>query len=639
MALKDSIGRFSVRKTLRFEITPLGRTADFLCGYVDEDETRAAGLGTMKAVLEAEHLNLVRRVFRSLPDPLPDAAAIRAAFLSDPEYRTLNGANPAAVVDVILERCRCNGWRIPKPLFDLKDWPALFVKWHWHCKGWYALKGEGAVPNVWAGRAKADVERTSPLLRTPKRRKPSRNNWFDHAPFRLMFGNWLTGYGWLKEDFPKARNFILKDGERVLVGVVPRGSRVCPHAMPEPGEDEAAYWLYEESQGVTPRFRPIPRAPIDASAERGALLLFELTGRGLRGSSNPQATLLRALLSEANFAAGALHLDKSAEFHARKGADLALDGKPDHFRQRFAASKVFVTFHVTCNWAFVGVKSRPEAYRNVLKLLETDPSARIIRVRPAKGGYEIVPPDGSGTRFVPTAAARSGHLSGPLARLVTELDAVALFDYAVPKAIRRAVYDKFAYVVRKGTDPFADGGVCRGYQLIDRLYLGDFDEARAQLAAREAVLAKPEEVVAKKPARKAAEGAQDFSAGIFAEGRYLFGFRYTLPGNIRREGTMRADSKDEVYRKLRTVGINAFGVVCRDPSVVGRPLSLPGVEKGSTVFTYTYMTSDGVRHAGEIRADSKDEAYAKLRSVGIKPIRVLAEDESSPALKRFFEKG
>lgn len=51
------------------------------------------------------------------------------------------------------------------------------------------------------------------------------------------------------------------------------------------------------------------------------------------------------------------------------------------------------------------------------------------------------------------------------------------------------------------------------------------------------------------------------------------------------------------------------------------------------------MTSDGVRHAGEIRADSKDEAYAKLRSVGIKPIRVLAEGESSPALKRFFEKG
>ena len=212
--------------------------------------------------------------------------------------------------------------------------------------------------------------------------------------------------------------------------------------------------------------------------------------------------------------------------------------------------------------AFAGVKSRPEAFRNIRKLLESDPTARIVRVRPAKGGYEIVPPDGSGTRFVPTAAARSGHLAGPLARLVTDLDAAVLFDYAIPKPIRRAVYDKLSYVVRKGTDPFADGGVCRGYQLIDRLYLGDLDEARTQLAAR--------------------------------EGRASS--RSTSPG----------------------------------PARVGA---------GATVFTYTYMTSDGVRHAGEIRADSKDEAYAKLRSVGIKPIRVLAEGESTPATKRFFEKG
>ena len=562
MSLKDSIGRFSVRKTLRFEITPLGRTADFLCGYVDEDETRAAGLGTMKAVIEAEHLNLVRRVFGSLPDPLPDAAGIRAAFLSDPEYRTLNGANPTAVVDVIFQRCRNNGWRIPKALYDLKDWPALFVKWHWRCKGWYALKGEGTVPSVWAGRAKADVERTSPLLRTPKQRKPSRNNWFDHSPFRLMFGNWLTGYGWLREDFPKARNFILKDGDRILVGVVPRSSRVCPHAMSEPREGEATYLLYEETQGAAPRFRPIPRTLVDAPVERGALLLFELTGRGLRGSSNPQAALLRALLSEANFAADALHLDKAAEFHARKGADLALDDKPAHFRQRFAESKVFVTFHVTCNRTVAGGKGRPEAFRNIRKLLEADPDAAVIRVRPACGGYSIIPPGGAEPLLVPTAAARSGHLAGRLARLAVDLDAEVLLDYAIPKTIRRAVYDKFAYVVRKGTDPFADGGVCRGYQLVDRLYLGDLEEARTQLAAREGrVSPRPES-----------------------------------PG----------------------------------PARAGA---------GAVVFAYTYMTSDGVRHAGEIRADSKVEAYAKLRRVGIKPIRVLAEGESTPATKRFFEKG
>ena len=42
--LKDAVGRFSVRKTLRFEMLPLGKTADYLAGLLEADEERAAGL-------------------------------------------------------------------------------------------------------------------------------------------------------------------------------------------------------------------------------------------------------------------------------------------------------------------------------------------------------------------------------------------------------------------------------------------------------------------------------------------------------------------------------------------------------------------------------------------------------------------
>ena len=41
-------------------------------------------------------------------------------------------------------------------------------------------------------------------------------------------------------------------------------------------------------------------------------------------------------------------------------------------------------------------------------------------------------------------------------------------------------------------------------------------------------------------------------------------------------------------------------------------------------FDYTYRSPDGQRHAGEIDAPSRDEAFAALRGRGIRPIRVTA---------------
>ncbi len=42
-------------------------------------------------------------------------------------------------------------------------------------------------------------------------------------------------------------------------------------------------------------------------------------------------------------------------------------------------------------------------------------------------------------------------------------------------------------------------------------------------------------------------------------------------------------------------------------------------------FTYTYRSSDGLRHTAEIEAENRDAAFAKVRSeLGIKPIKVTA---------------
>jgi len=43
-------------------------------------------------------------------------------------------------------------------------------------------------------------------------------------------------------------------------------------------------------------------------------------------------------------------------------------------------------------------------------------------------------------------------------------------------------------------------------------------------------------------------------------------------------------------------------------------------------YDYAYKTSDGARHEASIEAPSRDEAFALLRSQGIRPIKVVAAD-------------
>ena len=47
-------------------------------------------------------------------------------------------------------------------------------------------------------------------------------------------------------------------------------------------------------------------------------------------------------------------------------------------------------------------------------------------------------------------------------------------------------------------------------------------------------------------------------------------------------------------------------------------------------FTYTYRSSDGERHTAEIEAESRDAAFAKIRTeLGIKPIKVVAAGDNA----------
>ena len=595
MTLNESIGRFNVRKTLRFEMKPLGKTAETLDAFIAEDEERAFDLHTIKTLIEMEHLALVRRVFNTLPDPLPGYSEIKHSFKRDPAYPVLSKRGTAPVVKAIVERCSQTRLKIPKQVRDLERWQPLFIKWHWHCLSLYADSGENRVAREWAGRPKAEVEATSRFLRGARKVKPSRNYWFDHAPFRIMFDNRSCGMGWLKEDFKYSHTFLMKDGDRVLIGVTPRTSLVNPFAMPNPLPDEEAYQLYVETADETPHFRAIPRTLVDAPAQRGTLFLFELCGRGLRNESNLNAMYLRALLSDSNIADRVFHLDRVCEFHVRKGSDIPRDGKPEHFRQRFTECKFFVTLHISCNPDLVLAGNRPQAFGNLAKFYQSDPCAKFIIVVPVDGGYTV---DGE---FMPTAKANNGGMAGTLARLAVEKDAYVLIDPAVPEAIRRAVKDKFSYIVVRGREPYTDGGIMRGYQLVDRIFagkpkdlqlatLGRRSRGAAKRKAAEKAAAEREAKAAAKAAKKAAKRAhaeeqereaaakraarkmvmedgstEVFNAPMFQDGRFVFKFGYKTSDNIRHVCECRADTKEEVYAKLRTVGVRPYRVDCDDP--------------------------------------------------------------------------
>ena len=594
MKIEESIGRFNIRKTLRFEMKPIGNTADFLAGHLEADEERAASLNKVKAAIEAEHLTLVRRVFKALPDPIPaNYEAVRAAFRNDPEFAALSNRDARAVMQTILKRCHANGWAIPKELSDHDGWPTLTVKWHWYCFSKYDPSAAGSLVRKWTGKRKAEVEKSCPLFRAPKKRRPSRNYWFDHSPFRVMFGNRTVGMNWTKEDFNASRTFLLTDGERILIGITPRESKFSPYALPDAANDEPGYSLYEESEAQHPKLRVVPKEMIDFPAGRGAVYLFELSGRALRSRTNLNALYLRALLSSANLNDPTFRLRRGCEFFVRKGADIPADGKPDHFRQRFNDDKFFVSLPVVLNSQMVAITPRETAYGDLTKFITDNPTAKFIMV--GKNG-ETVKSGEAVSR--PLVKNDPSTLAGSLAKLAIEQDAYVIFDAKTPKKVLEAVERKFNYIVIRGRGPLEAGGVLRGYQIPHRLFVGDLDAAkksaeanRALYDAKEREKEAEEKLRAEKSAAKAAareKAEADLRAArerrrkmeeivssskpialvdpLFAQGKYTFTFKYKTSDNVTHEDTCRADERDEVFQKLRTVRIRPSKVWCDDPT-------------------------------------------------------------------------
>ena len=660
MKIEESIGRFNIRKTLRFEMKPVGKTADFLAGHLEADEERAASLNKVKAAIEAEHLMMVRRVFKSLPDPIPfKFDLIRQAFRNDPEFAALSSRDARVVMQTILKRCRANGWAIPKELSDHDGWPTLSVKWHWHCFSKYDPSAAGSLARKWAGRVKADVEKTCPLLRAPKKRKPSRNYWFDHSPFRVMFGNRTVGMNWTMEDFAASRTFLLTDGERVIIGITPRESKFSPFGLPDAANTEASYSLYEESEAQNPKMRAVPKELIDSPASRGAVYLFELAGRALRGRTNLNALYLRALLSSANFKDPTFRLRRGVEFFVRKGAEIKKNGKPDHFRQRFNEDKFFVSLPVSLNAQMAAINQRETAYGDLSQFIANNPTANFILVggsgtqvanatrekRPfpdpattvatlptpeSKNGQSAsdgrdepstesscgvgATDDEDSTRAVVAAPIRSklcvsrsdlrskaSHLAGELAKAAIEQDACIIFDPTTPKRVLEAVERKFNYIVIRGRDPLEVGGVLRGYQIPHRLFVGDLDAARKAAEEHRALFeAKQKEKEAEERLR-----AEKSAAKAVA--------REKAEANLR--------AAQERRRRMEEIVSSSKPIALLDPIFA----------QGRYTFSFAYKTSDNVRHEDTCQANERDEVFQKLRMVKIRPMKVWCDDPNYEA--------
>lgn len=240
--------------------------------------------------------------------------------------------------------------------------------------------------------------------------------------------------------------------------------------------------------------------------------------------------------------------------------------------------------------------------------------------------------------FVSTKDANSGWLVSELLKCVLEHDVNVTVDKNVPEKIKKAIAEKFSYAVVKGRDDYADGGVLRGYQLLDRLFVGAIPPTAAEVAAMEAAekaakaKAKQKKQIEalkadceKVAAKLRAEGLEptekelDFSQPQFAEGRFKFYFQYKLSDGFMYIGECMANFKNEVFQKLEPFNARPTRVLGFDKAFIEHFKNLQGVDVGSKLYHYKYRTSENVACEGECRADAVDEVYWKLKILGIKP--------------------
>jgi hypothetical protein len=297
---------------------------------------------------------------------------------------------------------------------------------------------------------------------------------------------------------------------------------------------------------------------------------------------------LRTLLTDENFARGVLHLEKSCEFHCRKASFVPDEDKGEGFRQRFMENKFFVTLHITCNAHRISTPEHVLPLRNAKKYMKKNALERYIQVSQTKGGYCVkairaFADNAFEPVTVPYAEAANGRLASLLAKLSVEHGANIVLDKSGPGKIVTLVLRKFDYVVFKDRKAYEDGGVLRGYQIKDRVLAGE---------------------KGKKSKVKSCE--------------------------LRVES---CEPEVEVLSRSRSTETDTPEIENQKPETRNQK---PTPNSQLKAFTYIYMAADRVRRKEEILAQSKEDAYARLRAKRIRPIRVLAEGEREPPPKDFM---
>ena len=314
----------------------------------------------------------------------------------------------------------------------------------------------------------------------------------------------------------------------------------------------------------------------------GTLYLFELSGRAIRGNTNLNAKYLRTLLTSENFARGVLHLEKSCEFHFRKASVPQGKGAEEHFRQRFIEDKFFITLHITCNAHRIGAPEHVLPLKNAKKHMKKNALERYVQVSRTKDGYLVAAIRAfAENAFAPVQMshkeAANGRLASELAKIAVEYGANVILDKTIPQEIVTLVLRKFDYVVFKDRKAHEDGGILRGYQIKDRVLSGE------------------------------------------------------------KEKKLKVGSC-----KLKVVSCDNSEPATHNPEPNSQ-LTTPNLQlitpnSQLKTFTYIYMAADRVRRKEEIMAESKEDAYIRLRKKRIRPIRVLAEGEAEPPPKNFMTK-
>ena len=246
-----------------------------------------------------------------------------------------------------------------------------------------------------------------------------------------------------------------------------------------------------------------------------------------------------------------------------------------------------MTIRISLNSHLAGIGNRPTAFGDLVRFIADNPAAKFIAVpatSSSRGAGKTSPAD----------------LAGSLARRAVEEDACIIFDPKTPKRILQAVERKFNYIVIRGRDPLDAGGILRGYQIPHRLFAGDLGTAKKVVEEIHAL-------------REAKRDEREAEAKLRAER-----VAKKAAGRARAEADYRA--AQERRRKMEEIVNGSKPVAQVDPIF----------SQGSCEFKFRYKTSDNVDHVDVCRANNKDEAFQKLRTVRIRPIKLWCEDAAVP---------